>query len=211
MNQLPTPDPVDRVDTPTLRRSPRRRLAVTVATAGLLGVGGLVAGSQIAGATAPVADGSVEAGEPVEADPEAEFEAQFEAYDSCMAEQLPGVFGGDAMSDVDTGEAMVEWEVPDNVAIHTGGTDGDFTILDLGEGDSVITITKTDGEVQVSTDGDVEEIDVAEQIESMTDAEWEAEFERFDAAHERCEDSLPDSVEFASAVEVLTEAGATDE
>ncbi len=215
MNQLPSPDPLDRVDAPVRRPWPRRRLAVTVATASLLGVGGPLAGAQIAGATAPEADGSIVT----------DLEAQFEAFDACMAERLPEVFGDDAMSkvemieidaeDFDPTEAMPDFEVPDNVAIHTGGAAGEFTVLDLGEGDSVITITKTDGEVQVSTDGDVREIDLEEfnfdEFDAMIDAEFEAELEQFDEAHEACEDTLPDSVEFVTGDELPAEEAETEE
>ena len=40
-----------------------------------------------------------------------------------------------------------------------GAEDGDLTLLDFGEGDGTITITQTDGEINVSTDGDVESVD----------------------------------------------------
>ncbi|MFK7920087.1 MAG: hypothetical protein AB8G14_18575 [Ilumatobacter sp.] len=209
--------------------SPRRRHALAAAIVGTLSIGGVIATSQLAGAAAPDAAGAVaddsaeqvvERGEVLaDATVDAEFEAAFGAYDACMAEQLPDLYDidqstGVELIEVDPGELtgldasdIAEWELPDNVSIQTGGEDGEWTMLDLGDGDSEITITKTDGEVEISSSGDVEEItfDAFEatelgdadgfEIDPEVEAEWEAEMEQFDAAHDTCADQLPDDVD----------------
>ncbi len=98
-----------------------------------------------------------------------ELDAAFEDFDACLSEQLPDVVGG-GWSDVEGGEFpdLEQWteEFEDllggMVTVFSPGADGgDLTLLEFGEGDGTITITQTDGEITVSTDGDVADLETS--------------------------------------------------
>lgn len=102
--------------------------------------------------------------------------AAFEEFDVCLAEQL-GDLDGPAVGTVGFG-TVVHVETP-----------GGFEMIEFGEADGTVTITGNAEGVTVSTDGDVTVID---------EAAMEAEWAEFDAAHEACEQLLPDDLFFGA-------------
>ena len=97
--------------------------------------------------------------------------AAFEAFDRCLEEQL-----GEGALSFDGGFGF------SGTAVHVEGPDG-FEMHEFGENPGTVTITGTADGVVVETDGD---------ITSSTEADLEAEWERFDEAHEACEQHLPE-------------------
>jgi hypothetical protein len=127
-----------------------------------------------------------------------ELGTAFEEFDACLSEQLPDLEDG-GWIDIDGEEwpEIGDWDatfddlVGGSVTVFAPGADGqDLTFLDFGEGDGTITITQTDGEIDVSTEGDVESIDAALPVD-LPDFDIEPDPE-FDAALEECEALLPD-------------------
>lgn len=235
----------------------RRRLVIAAVAATAIGVGGVVAGSQLVAAddenttgepaptdeAEPIEDEQVEA-EPVEdeqvdtdpadqpidndSDDEAdssddehdgdwkfpaldELQTSFSEFEQCLAEQLPDLEDGGWM-DIDSGELpdIGDWDTAfedllgGSVTVFApGAADGDLTLLDFGDGDGTITITQTDGEIVVSTDGDVDTVDaglldLAElpDIADLADLTDLADFEfepdpEVEAAFEDCVSTLP--------------------
>jgi hypothetical protein len=218
--------------------SSRKRLVLAGVTATALGITGLALGSQLADASNDAPDSATEPAEkPVDdvvVDKEtkdsdqdrddfikfdtSKYDGSFKAFDTCMAEQLPeildkqaiNIFGDDAKFD------ELDKEFGDDagsVTVHQPGEDGgkfgDLSFLDFGEGDGSITITKTDGQIRIATDGDVEEIDESDLMDlkqldagEFKDSTFEisdeklAEFEEFEQqiedASEACESTLPE-------------------
>lgn len=110
------------------------------------------------------------------ADDEAYFEAMevdFEAFDECLEAQ--GIDLLETFADDSQVGTMIFVEGDDNASM-----------VSLGDGDSTVNITKTDGVVSIAVEGDAEATDLA-AFEDGSDAE-------FDAAAEACEDELPDDV-----------------
>lgn len=211
MTNLPAPDPNTLAAAPTGPTAPsaRRRLALAVAVAGTLGIGGAAVSSQLASASAPVGETAaasavadvvddVELGE-IDIDDfdwEAVDEA-FEAYDSCLAEQLPELFGDDIeFDDIEFDDIdFDDIDMADNISVYVAGDEGEgeWTVLDLGDENSTVSITKTDGVVEITTQGDVEEVDLGDfEMSPEDEAAWNAEMEQFDAAHEACAELMPE-------------------
>lgn len=146
-----------------------------------------------------------------------EYDELYDAFDTCMAEQLPDLLGGQPI-DILGDEMFDEFDTDfgdeaGSVTIHQPGDGvnefGDLSFLDFGEGDGSITISKTDGEISIATDGDVEQIDEIEffDFDQLDGSEFEdgdlqisaeelAEFEKFEQqledASEACESTLPE-------------------
>lgn len=138
-------------------------------------------------------------GEPTDDEPQAgttdldDFGVAFEEFEACLAEQLADVFGEDGPF----GDATLFGDIPTSVTVYVDGEDGEpgeWTSLNLGEGDGSITITKTDGQVEVTSEGDVEEFNEADfdVRDDEFEAQWEERAGEFEAAHEACGDLLPD-------------------
>jgi hypothetical protein len=95
----------------------------------------------------------------------------FADYDACLADRLPDfdeTFEGvdDVFGDVFNDEAGGEWAIDldavlgDAVTVLDTDSEELLTLFDFGEGDGEITITRTDGEIDVQTSGDVEQVEV---------------------------------------------------
>jgi hypothetical protein len=72
---------------------------------------------------------------------------------------------------------------------HPGDGDnnfGELSFLDFGDDDGSITISKSDGQISITTDGDVEQIDEGDllDLKHLDGAE-------FEGASEACESTLP--------------------
>lgn len=254
MTPLPPPAPIDEpVATPPTNS--RRRLVIAAVAATALGVGGVVAGSQLASADdetttdestptddaepvndEPVDDEPIDEDDPLDEEdsdedapddadssddaehnsdwefPELdELKTSFDEFDQCLAEQLPDLQDGGWL-DIESGELpdIGDWDkefedlLGGAVTVFSPGAEtGDLTLLDFGEGDGTITITQTDGEINVSTDGDVEAVDGG--LPDLSDIDLsdldlpdfdlpDFEFEpnpEFDAAFETCAALLP--------------------
>ncbi len=102
-----------------------------------------------------------------------ELEAAFEEFEACLAEQ-----GIDFDEEI---EALGEGPV-----VFVEGEDSE-TMAAFGDGDGSVTVTKTGDDVVVVTTGDVEQVEL----------DFEAMDEEFEAAHEACEELLPEEVFFA--------------
>jgi len=145
-----------------------------------------------------------------------EFGTSFEEFDECMANELPDlearvddVFGDfdDALGDLlESGEwdAALGELLGDSVTVFDADSDDLLTVLDFGDGDGSITITRTDGAIEINTSGDVVTIDDGLSFEmpdfQMPEFESDPEVE---AALEECEALLPDGGLFDIIGDVL--------
>jgi hypothetical protein len=173
MTSLPPPTPIAEPPT-TPPTGSRRRLVLAAVAATALGVGGLVAGSTLASADDEPADETIDDDERVgdgtwDMPSLDELDTAFEDFEACLSEQLPDLVGG-GWHDVDGGELPDIGQLGEAFDELLGGTvtvftpgaeDGDLTLLDFGEGDGTITITQTDGEITLSIDGDVENLETS--------------------------------------------------
>ncbi len=129
-----------------------------------------------------------------------EMDAAFEKYDDCLADN--GINFEDEIFAVDgLGDEMLIDDLGNHVFIEAGEA---FSMAEFGDADGTITISQTDGVVEVLGEGDVEIVDFDEvdfnemdfeEIE-LTDAEI-AEFEvdeEWEAAHQACEGELPEDL-----------------
>jgi hypothetical protein len=108
----------------------------------------------------------------------AEFE-KFEAYEQCLSDQLGDLFPNGDVTDGWNGTVIVD------------SPDGGFgTVLDFGDGDGTITVTKSGDQITTETSGDVTTLD-----EPALDAQWEEQSAEWAAAHEACADRLPEGAE----------------
>ena len=147
-----------------------------------------------------------------------ELETAFEEFDQCLAEQLPDFEDGGWM-DIESGELpdIGDWDkefedlLGGSVTVFSpGAEDGDLTLLDFGDGDGTITITKTDGTISVNTDGDIETVDAGlPNLGNMGDFDLpDFEFEpdpEVDAAFESCSSLLPGDGMFDMVGELVGE------
>lgn len=102
---------------------------------------------------------------------DAELDADFAAFDGCLAEQ-----------GIDMSESFVEEDFGTVVFIDGGES---ASMVDLGDGDGSATIVQRGGVVEVDVTGDAEVIDF--------DTEFEVEIDdEFDAATQACEQHLPE-------------------
>ena len=139
-----------------------------------------------------------------------EIEERFEEFDACLAEQLPDLFGDDGVfgdGDIEfDDEPFIDGEFGpfdgngSVTVVVPGGDedDGEFVVVDFGEGDGSVTVTKTGDDVNVETSGDAEQLDL-DALEAEWDdtadeweADWEERSDEIDAAHDACADLLPD-------------------
>ena len=249
MSPFPPPTPPTPVEEPNAAPSTgsRRRLVIAAVAATAIGVGGVVAGSQLVaaddenttGEPAPTDEAEPVENEPVDADAADqpvgndsddqadssdddhdgdwefpafdELEASFSEFEQCLAEQLPDLEDGGWM-DIDSGQLpdIGDWDTAfedllgGSVTVFApGAEDGDLTLLDFGEGDGTITVTQTDGEIVINTDGDVDTIDAGlpelpdiadladiADLTDLADFEFEPDPE-VEAAFESCTSLLP--------------------
>jgi len=254
MTPLPPPAPIDEPTATSPHRS-RRRLALAAVAATAIGLAGVVAGSQLAGADdendPPPADDTIDGqpideddpidddavDEPADEDDQADDDAEdsdsdsdewnlpeldelktaFEDFENCIADQLPDLKDG-GWIDIEDGELpdIGDWDqefedlLGGSVTVFSpGAEDGDLTLLDFGDGDGTVTITQTDGEITISTDGDVDIVDTA--LPSLPDLDLpDLGFEldpEVDAAFESCASLLPGDGIFDMVGDLVGEFG----
>ena len=127
-----------------------------------------------------------EHGEEVREEDWAAHDAAWEAADEACRELLPAevqqeMAAWDEFDDCLRDAGVFDDDFEGGSAVHIETGDG-FQIAEFGEVDGSVTITGTDGDLTVTATGGVTLLDEAE-----LDAQWEA----FDAAHAACEDVLP--------------------
>lgn len=196
---------------PATRRggSARAGLLGAVVGAGAL-VGGLVLATGGAGAQ-PTTAGSAAAPAPADevvlvdgeamADEEffAELDEAWENYEACLVDngliderelealELEAIEEGD-VDEYELDEGDWDDEYLESGAVMLVEDENGSTLVEFGDGDGAVTVSKVDGEVAVTTDGDVE-------AETFTWDELEAEFDHegdWDEAFEVCDDVLED-------------------
>lgn len=199
--------------------STRTKMALAAAVAATVAVGGVAIGSQFASADrASIASTSAtQTDDPVDDESDTDdssdsddttdddttigdvvslpddFVAQVEAYDACLAEQLPEVFGDGGLLDV----PFTGWN--GTVTVSGPGVDdgafaddlGGFTLVEFGDGDGSVTITKTGDDISVTTSGDATTVDMS-KVGDEFDAAWDQYGEQIKAAEQACRDLLPD-------------------
>lgn len=197
-------------------------LAATVV--GVSAVAGARGGDEPAAVSAPSTDEGTTDGPMVvtDLDDSGFHDPAFDAFDACLADELgdawtesPGVPGPrideSAFADAEAGcseflpdEVLADmemWEafddclreqgVADDVpigfsSVHIETVDG-FQIAEFGDTEGSITISGTEGALTVESTGGVTILD-----ESALEAQWEA----LDAAHQACEQLLPEDMQF---------------
>ncbi len=117
-----------------------------------------------------------------------DMNAAWENYDNCLAEN--GLdFSDEVLAFDEVGDEALAAEFGAAVFVEDGDN---FTMAEFGEADGIITITQTDGEIVVATEGDVELLD-EDVFDIEIDEEWEA-------AHAACEGELPEDAFFGEAL-----------
>ncbi len=142
-----------------------------------------------------------------------ELGAAFEDFETCLSEQFPdlmdgGWLGHDADASPDAGDQMFDELLDGTVTVFSPGAEGGaLEVLDFGEGDGTITITRRDGEITVSTEGDVESLDAAMPDLSDLDLSDLRPDPAFDAALEECAAVLPGGGIFDMIGDIVGEFG----
>jgi hypothetical protein len=147
-----------------------------------------------------------------------ELGAAFEDFETCLSEQFPdlmdgGWLGQDADASPDAGDQKFDELLDGTVTVFSPGAEGGaLEVLDFGEGDGTITITRRDGEITVSTEGDVESLDAAmPDLSDLDVSDLDLSDLRpdpaFDAALEECAAVLPGGGIFDMIGDIVGEFG----
>lgn len=149
------------------------------------------------GQVGDLADPWVDGNEPTEADWEA-FDAAWQAADEACRDLLPAdvqaeLAAWDAFDQCLQDAGVFDDRAFDDSAFDDSAFDGDvhietgdgFSIAQFGDVEGSVTVSGTAGNLEIVTSGGVTVLDEAD-----LDAQWEA----FDAAHQACEDQLPEDL-----------------
>jgi len=132
----------------------------------------------------------------------AEWDEQFEDFEACMADQDLDEFFEDMDAEWDEHgwdeDVWNEDAWPATITLFDGD---DLQVATFGEADGSVSITQVDGELVVTSTGDI-------TVETLSVDDLDAEFAAFEAAAAACDPLLPDEHDFGFAFdEELVEEG----
>lgn len=194
-NDMPNSDRIDLTSTSTEAPTSRRKLALAASVgAGAVALGAVAVGSFASAGSADSPSLEVTASNAAQVDESIDtgdagmppLPDELIAFEECISNEL----GFDPM------ELAPDFEKDWFGGVFVEGADGGVAYNSFGEGDGTITITKVDGEISVTTDGDVVSEDLSFDVVDENFAQWQAAFEA-------CEAQFPDLEEIFPVCDVI--------